>query len=179
MLLNRKNDDATTDAEARRKVAALLQKLKAGADFADVAMDYSEDPQTAPSGGDMGFLSESEIGTDPDLKKAVVALQPGQITGVIQFKDAYRILKLIAKQAPGQRELTDPQVQQTIRDALRSRKQQLLQAAYLAQARDEAKVQNFLAEQVLESKGQLPEISPPAPTAGGGSSPVAPAPPTP
>ena len=44
-LRNRKNDDATTDAEARRKAAALEQQLSTGADFAQVAMDYSEDPR--------------------------------------------------------------------------------------------------------------------------------------
>ena len=176
---NRRNDDATTDAEARRKIAALYQKLQGGADFAELAMDYSEDPQTTTSGGDMGFFPESAVASDPDLKKAVMALQPGQITGVIQFKDAYRIIKLIAKQAPGQRELNDPQVQSNIRDALRSRKEQLLRAAYLAQARDDAKVVNYLAEQVMESNGRLPEISPPAPSSGGGPSPVLPSPQTP
>jgi peptidyl-prolyl cis-trans isomerase SurA len=171
---NRRNDDATTDVEARRKIAALYQKLQAGADFAEIAMDYSEDPQTTTSGGDMGFIPESIIASDPDLKKAVMGLQPGQFTGVIQFKDAYRIIKLIAKQAPGQRELSDPEVQQTIREALRSRKQQLLQAAYLAEARDDAKVVNYLAQQVMESNGRLPEVSPPSAAVGS-----SPAPPTP
>jgi len=171
---NRKNDDATTDVEARRKIAALYQKLQGGADFAELAMDYSEDPQTTTSGGEMGFFPESAIASDPDLKKAVMGLQPGQFTGVIQFKDAYRIIKLIAKQAPGQRELSDPQVQQTIREALRSRKEQLLRAAYLAEARDDAKVVNYLAQQVMESNGRLPVISPPSPAVGSSPAPQTP-----
>ena len=44
---NRKNDKATTDGEARRKINALLAKINDGADFAQVAMDYSEDSVTA------------------------------------------------------------------------------------------------------------------------------------
>ena len=69
---NRKNDDATTDVEARRKAAALLQQLANGADFAQLAMDYSEDPATASSGGDLGFVPESSLNqSDPALKKAV------------------------------------------------------------------------------------------------------------
>src|ERR1700736_4501023 len=52
-LRNRKNDDATTDAEARRKTAAISQRLASGADFNEMAMDYSEDPATASSGGDL------------------------------------------------------------------------------------------------------------------------------
>ena len=58
----------------------------------------------------------------------------------------------------GQRLLSDPQVQQSIRDTLRSRKEQLLRAAYIASLRDQAKVTNYLAQQVIESAGKLPEI---------------------
>jgi peptidyl-prolyl cis-trans isomerase SurA len=157
---NRKNDDATTDAEARRKVAMLMQQLKNGADFSELAMDYSEDPQTATSGGDLGYVPESSLGqSNPALKTAVMALKPGGISDVIVLPDSYRILKLIAKEAPGQRDLNDPSVQSTIRDALRTRKEQLLRTAYLSEARDEAKVENYLAQQVIESAGRLPDIS--------------------
>ncbi|MGH9706343.1 MAG: SurA N-terminal domain-containing protein, partial [Candidatus Acidiferrales bacterium] len=68
----------------------------------------------------------------------------------------YRILKLIAKEAAGQREISDPQVQQSIRDMLRNRREQLLRSAYMAEARDEARVTNYLARQILESAGKLP-----------------------
>jgi peptidyl-prolyl cis-trans isomerase SurA len=157
---NRKNDDATTDAEARRKVAALLQQLKNGADFSELAMDYSEDPQTASSGGDLGYVPESSLGqSNPALKKAVMALKPGEISDVIVLPDSYRILKLVAEEAPGQRDLNDPSVQSTIRDALRTRQEQLLRTAYLSDARDDAKVENYLAQQVIESAGRLPDIS--------------------
>jgi len=158
-IRNRKNDDASTDIEARRKCAALSQQLHSGADFANVAMDYSEDPVSAPSGGDLGFIPESSLNqSDPLLKKTVLSLKTGDVSDVIQLRDGYRILKLIAKESPGQRELTDPQVQQSIRDTLRSRKEQLLRSAYIASARDQAKVTNYLARQVIESAGKLPEI---------------------
>jgi peptidyl-prolyl cis-trans isomerase SurA len=158
-LHNRKNDDATTDVEARRKAAALLQQVANGADFTQLAMDYSEDPATASSGGDLGYIPESSLNqSDPALKRVVVGLKVGQISPIIQLKDGYHILKLMAKEAPGQRELSDPQVQQSIRDTLRNRKEQLLRAAYMAEARDGAKVTNYLAQQVTESNGKLPEI---------------------
>ena len=156
-LRNRKNDDATTDPEARRKAAALEQQLSTGADFAQVAMDYSEDPASAGSGGDLGYVPESSLSqSDPALKKEVLSLKPGQISGVIVLRDSYRILKLVSKEAPGQRELSDPSVQQSIRDNIRNRKEQLLRAAYLAVARSNAKITNYLAQQVVESAGKLP-----------------------
>jgi peptidyl-prolyl cis-trans isomerase SurA len=158
-LHNRKNDDATTDVEARRKSAALLQQLANGADFTQLAMDYSEDPATASSGGDLGYVPESSLNqSDPALKHAVVILKVGEVSPIIQLKDGYHILKLMAKEAPGQREISDSQVQQSIRDTLRNRKEQLLRAAYMAEARDGAKVTNYLAQQVTESNGKLPEI---------------------
>ena len=158
-IRNRKNDDATSDLEAKRKCAALEQQLHNGSDFGTVAMDYSEDPATASSGGDLGYIPESSLNqSDPLLKKAVMSLKPGDVSDVIQLRDGYRILKLTAKETPGQRQITDAQVQQSIRDTLRSRKEQVLRAAYIASARDQAKVSNYLAQQVIESAGKLPEI---------------------
>lgn len=158
-LHNRKNDDAATDVEARRKAAALLEQLANGADFTQLAMDYSEDPATASSGGDLGYVPDSSLNqSDPALKRAVVGLKVGQISPIIQLRDGYHILKLVGKESPGQREISDPQVQQSIRDTLRNRKEQLLRSAYMASARDDSKVANFLAQQVIESNGKLPEI---------------------
>ena len=157
-VYNRKNDKATNEAEAGRKAAMLAQKLDAGADFAQTAMDYSEDP-SASTGGDLGFEPESAFNkSDPVLKRAVLSLKAGQETQPIHTKDGgYVILKLIAKESAGQRQLADAQVQQAIRDGLRTRKEQLLRSAYLIEARDEAHVTNYLARQILESSGKLPE----------------------
>ena len=162
---NLKNDDATTDAEARRKIQMLLDRLNAGADFAQLAMEYTEDPATQTTAGDLGYVPESSLNqSDPALRKAVLALKPGQVSGIIAARDAtgrdaYYILKLIARESPGQRGLSDPQVTQTIRDTLRNRKEQLLRAAYLAIARDDARVTNYLAQQVIEAKGKLPDAA--------------------
>jgi peptidyl-prolyl cis-trans isomerase SurA len=162
-IRNRKNDDATNEAEAQRKIKMLMDKLNSGADFSQLAMDYSEDMNTASTGGDLGFVPESGLNNaqvDPALKKVVLGLKPGQVSQPVETRDkdgmSYRIIKLLSREAPGQRSLSDPQVQQTIRDTLRSRKEQLLRAAYLAVARDEAHVTNYLARQVLESAGKLP-----------------------
>jgi peptidyl-prolyl cis-trans isomerase SurA len=138
----------------------LMDRLNSGADFAQLAMDYSEDMNTTTTGGDLGYVPESALNqSDPALKKMVVGMKPGQVSPVLQVKDGFRILKLVTRESPGQRGITDPQVQQTIRDTLRNRKEQLLRAAYLAIARDEARVSNYLASQVIEAAGKLPEAA--------------------
>jgi peptidyl-prolyl cis-trans isomerase SurA len=157
---NRKNDDATNEAEAQRKVKMLMDRLNSGADFAQLAMDYSEDMNTAVTGGDLGYVPESALNqSDPALKKMVIGLKAGQVSQPIVLKDSIRILKLVSREGAGQRSISDPQVQQSIRDTLRNRKEQLLRASYLAVARDEARVTNYLARQVLESNGKLPAAS--------------------
>jgi peptidyl-prolyl cis-trans isomerase SurA len=156
-IRNRKNDDASNEAEAQRKVKMLVDRLNSGADFSQLAMDYSEDMNSAATGGDLGYVPESALNqSDPALKKLVIGLKPGQVSPPIVLKDSIRILKLVTREAPGLRGLTDPQVQQSIRDTLRNRKEQLLRASYLAVARDDARVTNYLAQQVLESNGKLP-----------------------
>jgi peptidyl-prolyl cis-trans isomerase SurA len=182
---NRKGDDATNLIEARRKIRMLLERLKGGADFSELAMDFSEDSMSASTGGDLGFIPESALNSgDPALKKAVLALKPGQTSGVIQTRNGYRIIKLLGRLLPGQRSISDPQVQQSIRETLRDRKEQLLRAAYLASLRDQAHITNYLARQILASSGDLPAgkpASPPAstdtaPSAGSQPAPPAPAP---
>jgi peptidyl-prolyl cis-trans isomerase SurA len=159
-IRNRKNDDATNEAEAQRKVKMLMDRLNSGADFSQLAMDYSEDMNSAATGGDLGYVPESALNqSDPMLKKMVTGMKPGQISPPLGLKDGYRILKLVTRESPGQRNISDPQVQQTIRDTLRNRKEQLLRSAYLAIARDEARVRNYLAEQVVEAAGKLPDAS--------------------
>ena len=159
-IRNRKNDDATNEAEAQRKVKMLIDRLNSGADFGQLAMDYSEDMNTAGTGGDLGYVPESALNqSDPTLKKVVVGMKPGQVSPPIPLKEGYRILKLITRESPGLRGISDPQVQQTIRDTLRNRKEQLLRSSYLAIARDEARVTNYLARQVIETAGKLPDAA--------------------
>jgi peptidyl-prolyl cis-trans isomerase SurA len=164
-IRNRKNDDATNEAEAQRKVKMLMDRLNSGADFSALAMDYSEDVSTAATGGDLGYVPESGLNppqVDPTLKKAVMAMKAGQVSEPIVSKDGIRILKLITRESPGLRGLSDPQVQQTIRDTLRSHKEQLLRVAYMTTSRDEARITNYLAQQVIETSGKLSTASKPA-----------------
>jgi peptidyl-prolyl cis-trans isomerase SurA len=61
---------------------------------------------------------------------------------------------MISKESAGQRELNDPNVQQSIRENLRNAKDQLLRAAYYEVARNGSKIENYLARSVVENAGQ-------------------------
>jgi peptidyl-prolyl cis-trans isomerase SurA len=158
---NLKNDKAQNEADARKKIQMIVNRLDSGDDFGTLAMEYSEDTETSGNGGDLGFTPESALkNTDPVTRDAVTKLKPGQYTTVITVINpmtkqlvGFRIVKLIAKESAGQRELSDPRVQEAIRSQLRDRREQLLKAGYYEVLRDQAKVQNYYAEKVLEGNG--------------------------
>jgi peptidyl-prolyl cis-trans isomerase SurA len=159
--VHNQNNKAQNEAEARKKIQMIANRLDSGDDFAKLAMDYSEDPQTSGSGGDLGTVMESSLhNTDPNTRDLVMKLKPGQYTPIITLVNpankqlvGFRIVKLIAKEPAGQRQLADPRVQQAIRSQLHDRREQLLKAAYYEVLRDSAKVENYYAKKVLDSNG--------------------------
>ena len=152
---NLKNSKAQNEADARQKIGSIAEQLKRGTDFSMLAQNYSEDPNTAANGGDLGFVAESSLEkANPELRKMVTSLQPGGISQIIHTQEGYRILKVISKEPAGQRELNDPRVQQSIRDTLLNRKDQLLRAAYYESARNETKVMNYYARIIIGNAGK-------------------------
>jgi peptidyl-prolyl cis-trans isomerase SurA len=150
---NLKNDKAHSEEQAQNKIQQLYERVRRGEDFSMLAKNFSEDPASAQNGGDLGFIAESTLDkANVDLRKMIVALQPGQTTKPIHTEEGYRILKVITKEPAGQRALSDPNVQQTIRETLLNRKDQLLRAAYYEMARNEAKVMNYFAVGIVGGK---------------------------
>ena len=154
------NDKAQNEGDARKKIQMIANRLDSGDDFATLAMKYSEDPETSGNGGDLGTTPESGLkGADPNTRDAVTKLKPGQYSPVITVVSpgnrlvGFRIVKLVSKEPAGQRELSDPRVQQAIRSQLHDRREQLLKAAYYEVLRDTAKVENYYAKKVLDSNG--------------------------
>jgi peptidyl-prolyl cis-trans isomerase SurA len=160
---NLQNNKATNDTDARKKIQALYSKLESGDDFATLAENYSEDANTASNGGDMGFVFESQLKENPEVYDAIGKLKPGQFTDVLPIVQGaggarrtvgYAIYKLLSREAAGQRALNDPNVQQWIRQQMRSAHAQLLRSAYFEVVRSEAQVHNYFAEEILKKGAQ-------------------------
>jgi peptidyl-prolyl cis-trans isomerase SurA len=155
---NLQNSKATNDVEAKRKIQALKNRLDSGEDFGTIAMNFSEQPETAPNGGDMGFVGESQMHADPTIFNVITKLKAGDVTDILPIIDpqtkkpvGYAIYKLLSRDPPGQRDLNDPRVQQAIRQELHDGRSQLLKAAYLEMLHDQAKVENFFAEEIFKN----------------------------
>jgi peptidyl-prolyl cis-trans isomerase SurA len=152
---NLKNSKAQNEAEAQAKIKDIAARLARGEEFGVVAQNYSEDVNTAPNGGDMGFIPQSSLEkASPDLKRLVDSLPAGQASQPIHTPDGYRILKVISREPAGQRDQNDPRVQQSIRETLVTRKDQLLRAAFYEVMRNQSKIRNYLAQSIVENSAK-------------------------
>ncbi|MGE5359963.1 MAG: SurA N-terminal domain-containing protein, partial [Bacteroidales bacterium] len=164
-ITNRTGSDATTPQEAAAKLQMVMERLKAGTQFSEVAADFSEEPQSAPRGGDMGFLPLSAIQKyPPQLRDAVLTAKPGSAK-VLGANGGYVILVVLGKDPAGQKDLATPGVKDAIRDSLKGRREQLLRAAYLSTLRNGAVIDNLIAKRIVEAQGKVPTLAPAAPGA--------------
>ena len=155
---NRSGDDAATPQAAAAKAQMLMDRLKAGAPFQELAADYSEDPQSAARGGDLGLVPVSRLKqAPPALRDAVMNKAPGTVT-VVSNGGAHTIVAVLAHEQAGQRDPSMQAVREQITQTIRARKEQLMRAAYLINIRSDAKVDNYLARRIVESQGKLPGL---------------------
>ena len=90
------NADAATKQGAKAKADALLKDLKAGKDFAATAKANSQDPGSAPNGGDLGYFEQGQM--VPPFEQAAFALKPGEMSEVVETQFGYHIIKVADKQ---------------------------------------------------------------------------------
>jgi len=160
-LSNGAGDDAATPEAAATKVRMLMERLKAGASFRDLAVGYSEDAETGPRGGDLGLVPVSRLKqAPPALRNAVIGKTPGSVN-VASSGGAHTLVLVVSHEDAGQRDLSTPAVKENITSSLRGRKEELLRAAYLTAARTDADVVNYLARRLVEAKGK-PLAQPPS-----------------
>lgn len=76
--------------KAYQKAKEILAKARGGENFADLARAYSQGP-SAKQGGDLGYFSRGEM--VPEFEEAAFALNPGEISDVVETMYGYHIIK--------------------------------------------------------------------------------------
>ncbi len=163
-------NDAKNETEAKLKIEGIYEQLKGGADFATVARSKSEDANSVPKGGDIGFAGEDDLkqtGFPQDLiNKLFGPMQVGSYTDPQHFNSGrWYIFKLEEKRLQAENlTLESPNVRQQITQALVNSRKEILNAALLEVALTESKIVNNLAAGMLNNPGNL-GLRPAAPEA--------------
>lgn len=105
-----------TKEEARKKADALLQRIRAGEDFARVAEQNSDDPGSKVKGGDLGYLSRGQ--SDAVFDAVAFSATAGQVSDVVETENGFRIIKVEDRRTPP----LDARLQQTISAKLKKEK---------------------------------------------------------
>jgi parvulin-like peptidyl-prolyl isomerase len=177
--------DAKGDAQAEQRIRDIKTRLNNGADFATIARQFSEH-QSAYQSGDIGFLARSQfadalpqqMGLPASVGDKLYGMEPGDVTEPLKdTENRWHILKVTGKQTETrERKLDDQDVRKEIQDGILAQRKQVLDGAIQARARDEAKIENFLARRMLENPNSFGVLRPvpgantgaasPSPTAG-------------
>ena len=134
-----KTSELVPEAEARRKLVTLKERLSHGADFAELARLHSND-LSAAKGGDLGWLNPGD--TVPDFERAMNSLKPGQVGEPVQSPFGWHLIQVLERRM----DVSKERVRQTARMALRERKADEAYQDWLRQMRDRAYVEYRLED---------------------------------
>ena len=160
------NDDAKNETDAKVKIDNIYQQLKGGADFATVARARSED-SSLTRGGDIGFAGEEQLkqtGFPPEIVSQLFgpSMQVGSFTSVVKFSSPqfpggrWYIFKLQDRRLQTENLTLESQgIRQQITQGLTNQRKQILNAALLEVAINEAKIVNNLASNMINNPGNL------------------------
>jgi peptidyl-prolyl cis-trans isomerase D len=98
-------EDEKAVADARAKAEDVLKQVKAGGDFAKLAEKYSDDPGSAKSGGELGWIGRGR--TVPEFEKAAFSLGKGQTSDLIKSSYGFHIIRVEDKQEAHLKSLTE------------------------------------------------------------------------
>ncbi len=122
ILIRPSGDTPAAKKQAHDKAEQLLKDAKGGSDFAALAKQNSQDPGSAPKGGDLGFFPEGQM--VPEFDKAAFALKPGEISDLVETQFGYHIIK-VAERKPARVVPLDeakPQLEQFLQGRQREEK---------------------------------------------------------
>jgi len=128
-------EDEKAVAEARKKAEDVLAQVKAGGDFAKLAEKYSDDPGSAKSGGELGWIGRGR--TVPEFEKAAFSLAKGQTSDLVKSSYGFHIIRVEDKQDAHLKTLADvkTEIEGKVRQQKVVRSTEAAANALLSQAR--------------------------------------------
>ncbi len=130
-----KINELTSENEGKLKITQIKERLDRGENFEELAKLYSEDASAA-SGGDLGWLSPGD--TVPAFEQAMNKLTPGQISEPVQSQFGWHLIQVIERRS---QDISLDRRRQSARQAIRTRKSDVVVQEWLRQLRDQAYIE--------------------------------------
>ena len=92
ILIRAKADDEKASAAAKKKIEAIIARLKKGEDFAKLAKETTEDPSGKANGGDLGYFTKGQM--VPEFAEVAFKLKKGEISGPVKTQFGWHVIKV-------------------------------------------------------------------------------------
>ena len=142
MIMVDSSADKAKKDEAKKKIDQALQRIKAGADFATLAKEVSEDTYTKDNGGDLDYFYKGQM--VQAFEDAAFSLKPGETSNVVETEYGYHIIKVTGKKEA--KTITLAESKEEIRTGLKSNKINSDVSSYVTDLRAKAAVEIYLAQ---------------------------------
>jgi peptidyl-prolyl cis-trans isomerase C len=135
ILIRPEGFDEASKNTARTAAEAVLKQAKAGTDFAELAKKHSSDG-SAQQGGDLGFFTKKSM--VPEVSKAAFALQPGQVSDVVETQFGFHLIKVAER-----KDIPFEEATPKIREFLSEKQPGERQQASVAQVKSKSRIEVF------------------------------------
>ncbi|WP_374339225.1 peptidylprolyl isomerase [Methyloversatilis sp.] len=136
-----KTSEVVSDAEARRRLITIKERVDNGGDFEELARSNSQD-LSAAKGGDLGWLYPGD--TVPEFEKVMNALEPGKVSDPVQSPFGWHLIQVVERRVE---DVSSERQRAAARMALRERKADEVYQEWVRQLRDRAYVEIRLTEE--------------------------------
>ena len=134
------NAEQSKKDEAKKKIEQVMQRLKAGEDFAAVAKEVSEDTNSKANGGDLNYFSKGQIGSQ-SFEDAAFALKKGETSNIVETTSGYHIIKLTDKMDA--KKISYEEAKNDIISSLKSSKVNSNVSKYIVKLKNKSTIETF------------------------------------
>lgn len=145
------SEDAKTKAKV--KMDAVLRQVKEGADFGSMAKEHSTGP-SGPQEGSLGTFGRGQM--VPAFEQAAFALEPGEVSGIVETQFGYHIIKVISKNPPVKMQLND--VKEQIHQQIEAQKVDKKVQSFVAEAKKGAKIEIHYEAPKIPATPMMPKL---------------------